>query len=550
MSQVSAALVLGKSLKAVGVDTIFYLRGFGHRIYEICDDLGIKLIDVRHEQAAALAAHAYARVTGRPGVFMTGPGPDTLNTATGMATALADCAPVVGICSSETFKTHAMDAFQDLNQLDVMKPIVKTAWRVPIPERIPAFVGMAFRAAISNKPGPVYLEFPRNVLALKVEESEMETPDPPVRQRPEGNREAVAQAIEVLLRAERPVIISGYGVVWSGASAELQEFVETTNIPFYTTPLARGVVPDDHPLSFPGARATACREADAVMVVGSRPSFILFFLKSPQFSAQARIIMVNIDAEAIGHNRRVDVGIQGDARVVLKQLTEEARRRSLDKRTLPWIERLRKVSNDREAAMQPVLSSDEKPINPLRLCKEIRDFMPRDTILVVDGNETLHFARQTLPGYYPGHVLNPGLAATMGVGVPYGLGAKVARPDKPVLVFTGDGSFGFNAMEIDTAVRHGVPIVVVINNNGGHSSIEPNARKMVGRDLGFTRYDKLAESLGGYGEFVENPGDIRPALERAFASGKPAVVNVITDPYGKASRQVYQLDGGRTAWDF
>lgn len=546
MAETYGSIVLGKSLKAVGVDTIFFLLGGPNTdIYETARDLGIRLIDVRHEQAAAMAAHAYARITGKPGVCMAGAGVDTMNLVTGIATASSDCSPVVAICGSASMKTNDMDAFQDLDQYHVMKPLVKKAWRVPIPERVPSYVGMAFRAAISGKPGPVYLEFPASTINVLTEESKFDPlPTPPVRQHPLGDPDLVKQAIQMLAKAERPVVIAGDGVVWSGGGKELRDFVESTSIPYYTTPLCRGQVPEDHPLSFPSARASAWREADAILLIGARTSFIIFFLAPPQFSAQAKLISVNIDAEELGHNRRVDLGIMGDAKAVLKQLTEEAGKSLDKKRYAAWVQKLKQIEAKKHAESQAVMNSDQKPIHPARLCKEVRAVLPRDGILVNDGNEIMHFSRHTMPIYEPYSLLNPGVSGCMGVGIPYGLGAKVARPDKPVLVLTGDGAFGFNEIEIDVMVRHNLPVVIVISNNGGWSSCTAGKRSTPGRDLAFTHYEKVCEALGGYGEFVEEAKDIRPALERAFASGKPAVVNVITDPHCGAPRQQFATDVG------
>ena len=439
-------------------------------------------------------------------------------------------------------KTMAMDGFQDIDQLAVMKPIVKRAWQVPMAKRIPYFMGLAFRHTCANRPGPVYLDFPGSVLSERIEESEVEgTPEPPVRYRPMGDKELIKQAIEILLRAERPIILSGSGVFWSDASSELQELVNITQIPFYTTPISRGVIPEDHPLYFGGARSKALAETDALLVVGARPTFIVSFLQPPRVCGQAKIIMINIDAEEIGHNRCVDVGIQGDAKAVLRQLIEEASQKFLGRQPLPWIEVLRKANADRQAKTLPRLNSKSVPIDPMRLCKEIRDFLPRESILVVDGHDTLNYARQIIPSYYPGHRLNPGVSGCMGVGVPFGIGAKVAKPDKPVLVFSGDGAFGFHAMEMHTAVHHNIPIVVVINNNRGWTAKRRDVT-FPGQDLGFVRYDKVVESLGGYGELVENPGDIRGALERAFSCGKPALVNVITDEFARSETQQFAAD--------
>lgn len=546
MSKTSGSIILANALKTMGVDTIFFLRGgpMG-TVVEICVDLGIKLIDVRDERAAGMMAHAYTRVSGRPGICMTGAGPDTTNLTTAIGNAAMDAVPVIAICGSATTRTHAMHSFQEVDQFGIFKSIAKRAWRVPMPEKIPAFVGMAFRHALAGCPGPVYLEFPANILNA-VEEIEVDTvATPPLRHRPMGDPGLVKEAIAILAKAERPIVLSGNGILWSEASAELQEFVDATGIPFYTTPLSRGVIPEDHPLCFPGARSVAWGEADAVLVVGTRASFIVNHLLAPRFSAQAKFIEVNMDAEEIGLNRPVDVGILGDAKAVLKQMTKESRGKFTAKSIQPWIDKLRKIDREREAKVSPLLNSSQKPIHPLRLCKEVGEFLPRNAILVVDGQVILNYARQSIRSYYPAHRLNPGVAGCIGVGVPYGIGAKVAKPAEPVLVLTGDGGFGFQAMEMDTAVRHHIPVVVVVSNNGGWNTTQNpyrEGRPRPGRNLGFTRYDKVVEALGGYGEFVENPEDIRGALERAFKCGKPALVNVITDPKAAPTTQVFAAD--------
>ena len=214
-----------------------------------------------------------------------------------------------------------------------------------------------------------------------------------------------------------------------------------------------------------------------------------------------------------------------------------ARGRIAPGRYASWTGKLRVIDAEKGADSDKAMSSDALPMHPLRLCKEVRDFLKRDAILVVDGQEILNFGRQAIPTYTPGHRLNSGAFGTMGVGLPYGVGAKVARPDAQVLVLHGDGSFGINAMDIDTAVRHKIPVVCVISNNGGWTADAPWTRPLPkpGRHLGYTRYDRLAMDLGAHGEHVEKPNDIRPALERAFAAGRPAVVNVITDHKARAT---------------
>jgi acetolactate synthase-1/2/3 large subunit len=255
--------------------------------------------------------------------------------------------------------------------------------------------------------------------------------------------------------------------------------------------------------------------------------------QAPRFNSEAKVIQVNIDPAEIAHNRPVDVGIVGDAKAVLEQMLQLVRGKFEPQKETPWIDALREQDLKGQARLEPFMHSDAVPIHPLRLCKEVRDFLPRDGILVVDGQEILNYGRQSIPTYTPGHRLNSGPFGTMGVGVPFGLGAKAAKPDKPVLVLHGDGSFGMNAMEMDTAVRHNLPIVTVISLNGGWTA-DPEGGK-IGRQLGYQRYEKLMDAFGGHGEYVEQPADIRPALERAFASGNAAIVNVKTDFRARAT---------------
>src|SRR6202790_4510497 len=309
-----------------------------------------------------------------------------------------------------------------------------------------------------------------------------------------------------------PLLVTGSGILWSGATAETQAFVDATGIPFYTTPQGRGVIPEDHPRSFPAARSTAFREADVVMVVGARANSMLSFLRAPRFSPDAKFINVNLDGKEIGHNRAVEAGIIGDARLVLEQLTAEAKGRFNPGEETPWVAQLAANNGSNMERNAPLMHSNKVPIHPLRLCNEVKDVITRDTILVVDGHEILNFARQSIPIYESGSSLNAGPHGCMGVGIPFGIGAKVASPDKPVVVLSGDGAFGWNGMEMDTAIRHKLPIVVVLSNNAGFTSRKTGGN--VGRELGYQRYDKLVEALGGYGEFVDQPDEIKPAIER------------------------------------
>src|SRR6059036_1006893 len=538
MGTVIGSELLAQALRSQGVDTMFYVMGGPMLETEaICIKLGIRAIDTRHEQAASLSAHAWGRVMRRPGVAMGCSGPGATNLLTGVANAFTDAAPLVAIGGASPRVYLGMEAFQEIDQVAVFRPVTKWADRIYDARHIPEIVATAFRQATTGRPGPVYLDLPGDVLGEKIEEESVVYP-PAWRAAPRtlGDPAAIKDAIALLGKAERPVIIAGSGVWWSDGAAAFQSFVEATGIPFYTTPISRGLIPEDHNLAFLNARSKAFTEADVVLAVGTRFNWVIQFGRPPRFAADLKIIHVDINPTQLGWNRDVDVPIVGDARAVLEQLTEAARGRIDPNRYAAWVGKLRVLDAEKNAEQEKAMSSDNAPIHPLRLCKEVRDFLKRDAILVVDGQEILNFGRQSIPTYVPGHRLNSGAFGCMGVGLPYGVGAKVAKPDTQVLVLHGDGSFGINAMDIDTAVRHKIPVVCVISNNGGWTAEAPWTRPLPkpGRNLGHTRYDRMAMELGAHGEFVEKPHEIRPAVERAFASGRPAIVNVITDHKARA----------------
>ena len=535
MPKVTGNDLVVQTLKNEGVDTVFYLTGGPMSdVAGLCLEMKFKSIDVRHEQGAAMMAHAYSRLTGKPGICFAASGPGTTNLLTGIGNSYLDATPVIALGGSSSIKENSRGAFQEMDQLSIFKPVTKWAERVTDVRRIPELVSKAVRMATQGQPGPVYLDLPGDILYTEVELDSVHFPrnlaQPP---RPAAAPELITEALALLKQARRPLVLTGSGILWSEAWTELQQFVDMTGIPFYTTPQGRGVIPEDHPLCFLGARSKAFREADVVLVIGTRLNFIVGFGLPPRWAADVKVIQVDVHREEIGRNRTIDVGIVGDARTVLRQMIEAARQVFPTPLSLPWTEELRQASQANEQKAEALLNTDTVPIHPMRLCKEVRDFMDRDAIIVVDGHEILNYARQSIPTYAPGHRINAGANGCMGVAVPYGLGAKMAKPDKQVIVLSGDGSFGMNGMEMDTAVRHHIPILVVISNNGGWAAVGG----MAGRDLGYTRYDKMCEVFGCHGEHVEKPADIRPALERAsaaVAAGKPAVVNVVTDPRARS----------------
>ena len=535
MAMVSGAELIARTLKEEGVENIFYIMG--GPIYEIvnhAEDLGIRGIDFRHEQAAAMAAHGYARVSGKPGVTTAASGPGTLNLLTGQYVAFIDHAPMVTLGGAGPIEDYGRDAFQELDQVSIFEKVSKATMRPTDPARYPEQISTAFRLATQGRPGPVYVDCAEDILYGEVDEDKV-IPASRARDRvrPGADADGIGQAIDLLAAASNPVVIAGGGAHWSQAGPDLQKFVEATNIPFFTTPMSRGLIAEDHALSFLAARSTALREADAILIVGTRMNWIYTFGR--RMGPNAKIIQIDIEPSEIGHNRDVDLGLVGDARTILRQLTAavEADGRFSSDSNAAWVASLDEANRVREERAQEMLNTNQVPIHPLRLCNEIRNVIDRDAIVTIDGNEILHYGRQAIPVYYPGHRLNSGPSGCMGVGLPYAIGAKIAKPDKQVIALHGDGSLGMNAMDFDTAVRHDIPIVVVVSNNEGWTARVEGVRKP-GRELGYTRFDLLAEALGGYGEDVQEPDEIRPAIERALASGKPAIVNVRTDPTARA----------------
>ncbi|MFZ1105592.1 MAG: thiamine pyrophosphate-binding protein [Hyphomicrobiaceae bacterium] len=540
MAELTGSEILAKALKKEGTENLLFLMGGPMLLAESsCIKEGIRPIDVRHEQAAALMGQAYSRLLQKPSVCMAASGPGVINLTTGIANALIDCCPVVAIGGSSPIHQFGRQVFQEIDQVAIMRGCVKWADRVYNLKRIPEQVNNAFQHAMSGKPGPTYLDFPGDILYAKIPEEEVDwslSGRPILNARPLGDPDQVDALVLAMAAARKPVIVSGSGVIWSRAWGEMQELVERAGIPFYTTPQGRGVVPDDHPLSFLSMRSTAFREADLIIVLGTRMNYIISHAAPPRFNAKARIARIDIDPTEIATAaRKVDIGIVGDCRSVLSQLLAATKGKVDPDRYEDW---RRQLADGAEAklkspgANKPVEDGD---IHPLRLCEEIASFMRRDAILVVDGQEILNFGRQSMPTFAPGHRLNSGPFGTMGVGLPFALGAKLAKPEAQVICVHGDGSFGLNVMELDTAVRHKLPVLVVISLNGGWTA-DPN-RDKPGRDLGYTRYDRMAEALGCHGEYVEKAEDVRPALERAqrqVDAGRVAVVNVRTDYRARA----------------
>jgi len=537
MGGVQACELIAKALVKEQVRYVYTLSGvpsFG--VYDALVRHNIGIVDVRHEQAAVLMAQGYARATGGPGVAWVVPGPGVLNAITGVANCYYGSAPVVVLSGQNKIEEFQLGAFHEMDHLALVRPVTKWCATVYQPHRMAEYVSIAFREAMGGTPGPTFVDFPQDVLEAELDADVLVTPERyRTDRRAYGDPAAVAETVEILAGAERPLIIYGSGVLWSHAWEELRELVEATRIPAVPTPLARGCLPDDHPFSCFTSRSKAMAQSDAILFVGARLNFILSFGRPPRFNPAARTIQVDLNAAEIGRNRPIDIGIVGDAKAVLSQLLQAWKRRGLSGDG-SWAAELKRKEEEKVRGWMTWTSSANRPINPIRLCHEIARFLDRDAILTVDGGEILDFARNLIPSHTPGSRLNPGVTGLLGIGIPYAIGAKMAHPHRQVLCLCGDGAFGFNGLEMDTAARHGVPIVVVVSNNACWG-VCTNAQKGMygpqctpGTVLSQTRYDLMAQAMDCYGETVEDPDEIRPALSRAFESGRPAVLNVITDP--------------------
>ncbi|MBI2303480.1 MAG: thiamine pyrophosphate-binding protein [Chloroflexi bacterium] len=534
MARVDGGYLAARALKIQGVERIFTLSG-AHidPIYRGCAPMGIPFLDTRHEQAAAHMAEGWARATGRPGVALVTAGPGLTNTISGIVNAFVSGSPMVLLAGRSPLKEFLVGVLQELDQARLVRPITKWAETCFETKRIPEYVATAFRHALSDRPGPVYLDVPMDILMGEVTEEEVFFPPPVTPPRPQGDPALIRQAAALLAGAARPVAVAGSGVWWSQADAQFRRLVEMAALPVAFTYRGIGALPSDHPLAL---GAYGQEDADVILSVGSR-------YRSLSFRSDVKVIQVDIDGAELGRIRPATVPIAGDAGAVLGQLMKEMEGRQVAERGA-WLGELRRRQEEHQARLAPLWNSSAVPIHPLRLCREVRDFLNDDALFAVDGGDIGDFGRQTLRVHHMGQNLGGSPLGCLGSGLPFVLAAKAAYPQKQALILSGDGTFGLSAMEMDTAIRHRLPIVCVISNDGAWGMIKhgqeikygPGA--VVATELGVRRYDKMVEALGGHGEFVQRPEDIRPALERAFASGLPACVNVLTDPTATSDTSV------------
>ncbi|MGQ9494112.1 MAG: thiamine pyrophosphate-binding protein [Anaerolineae bacterium] len=549
MVRISGAEALVRCLIEEGVQRVFGIPGdqcnpITDAIYRLGRDSGIQFITTRHEQAAAHMADAWARVTGQPGVCLGTVGPGVADLVPGVYTAWADSIPVIVLgAQNQTWRCYPEHgSMQSLDQIALMAPITK--WRALVNDvrRMPQLVQWAFRAATSGRPGPVYLDLPSNVLCDKLDTDEYPILSPQQYRAvtpPVADTRLIEQAAEMLVNAQWPLLHAGGGVLRAGAWPEFVELAEYISAAVTTSVGARGAIPEDHrlcliPSSFGalGAQATA----DVVLLVGGRMGDLDFWGRPPAWgeSGVQRWIQIDIEPQNIALNRPVDLALAGDAKATLRALLEAVKARSGPKPENPQFQDAREGQQAWFHQWEEGAYSNVVPIHPLRLMREVREFFPRQAICAVDGGTTAVWAFYMNRVYEPRSFLWAADSGHLGAGVPYAIGAKLARPDVPVYCITGDGSFGFNAMELETARREGAPIVVIIANDRAWGMIKGGQKlvydaRYIGVDFSDARYDKLAEALGCYGERITEPAQIRPALQRAVDSGLPAVLDVLVD---------------------
>jgi acetolactate synthase-1/2/3 large subunit len=528
---VQGGRLAARAIAAEGVDTVFTLSG-GHvmPIYEGCRHEAVRLLDVRHEQAAGHAAEAWGRINRTCGVALVTAGPGV----TGVVTAVANCAvaqtPLVVIGGARPLVQAEQGALQELDQLALLRPLVKWAAVCAQPERIAEYVATAFRHARAQPRGPVYLELPMDVLFA---EADAAAPVGPSRSeaRPFGDPREIVKAADLLTNAERPAVIAGSGVWWDGAWKQLASFAENGGLPVFLNGSGRGALPPEHDLFFQHARGAALEAADVVCVIGTPLDFRLRF---GRFARDAKLVHVHADATELGRNRAPDAAIVADVAAALGILADAVKSPAHERSA--WLRRLRDAERAWWEEHRAEIESDAAPIHHYRLGAELDRVLDRGTIVIGDGGDVVAAVSRVLRVHRPGHWLDPGPFGCLGVGPPYALGVKAAKPAKQVVVVAGDGAFGLNGFEFETLTRFGLAAVFVIGNDAAWGEIRVPQVGLYGPDaeiatrLAPTPYHRLCDVFGGHAEHVERPDELRPALERALASGEPAIVNVMLDP--------------------
>ncbi|GMQ85054.1 MAG: thiamine pyrophosphate-binding protein [Acidimicrobiia bacterium] len=533
MAKIHGGRAIARALKAEGVDTVFTLTG-GHivAIIDGCVSEGIAVIDVRHEQAAVHAADAYARITGRLGVAVVTAGPGVTNAVTGVANAWYANSPVLVLGGHHLTQEDLRGGLQEMDHPRLFRSITKWAHTAPDAKRLPEYIATAARHAFSGRGGPVFLDVAWDVLGDMVEETAIRWPTGYRADRPAGiDDTTLARIAEALAAAERPVVFGGTGLRWSrqpGYTDALDGFVTALRAPVYLNSLARGSLRFDHPLLGNRARSAALGGADLVVALGVDWDFRTGF--GNKVASGATVIHLDAEPVRVGWNRAADIGVVADPGTVAAQLLDAAGTFS-PTQDRDWTDQMAAAESELQAKADEAGAADGSPVPPERFAREVAEFFGDDTIIAADGGDIVSTTAKWLQTSRPGGLLDPGPFGCLGVGAPFALAAKAVEPDTRVGIVYGDGSFAFNAMEYDTLIRHQLPVVGVVGNDGAWNNIRTIHRMLypdtvTASDLGIRPYERMVEGLGGYGEFVDKASELRPALERAEQSGVPALVNV------------------------
>jgi acetolactate synthase I/II/III large subunit len=525
-TQIHGGRLIAKRLRAHGVSKLFTLSG-GHlfSVYDGCREEGIEIVDVRHEQSATFAAEGWAKVTREPGVAALTAGPGVTNGMSAMAGAMQNHSPMLVLGGRAPQMRWGQGSLQEIDHVPFVRPVTKLAATADSTADIPGLVDEALATALRPHSGPTFVDLPLDFVFMEAEEplDGLELPDA----LDEPVAEGVERALALLADAERPVIMAGTDLYWGKGERALLELAERRGIPVFLNGLARGCVPADHELFFARARGEGLKGADVALVVGVPMDFRLGFGGS--FGEDTQIVVLGRAEPERDHPRTPAVELYGGMDATLRALAGDG------PSTRAWVAQLRASETEKRAAEAAELSDDRSPLHPMRLYKELGEILDRDAVIIGDGGDFVSYAGRVIDSYEPGCWLDPGPYGCLGSGPGYALAAKLARPGKQVVLLLGDGAFGFSAMEFDTLARHGVNVVGVMGNNGIWALEKHPMEFLYGYSVAAdlrpgTRYDQLVEALGCHGELVERPDDVKPALARAFESGKPALVNVLTDP--------------------
>ncbi|HUN42772.1 MAG TPA: thiamine pyrophosphate-binding protein [Acetobacteraceae bacterium] len=535
MAEIKGADLLARSLKEQGVQFMFGVVGFPvGPIAEAAQRAGLPYIGMRNEQTASYAAGAVGYLTGRPGSCITVTGPGVIHGLAGLANAKENCWPMLLVGgASETYR-NGMGAFQEERQVLIATPVSKWAHAIEHVNRIPFYVEMAVRQSIYGRPGPAYLDIADDLITGSCDTDKVvqvqKCPDPP---RIQTLPQYVEQALDVLQSAERPLVIIGKGMAFSHAEDEVRAFIERTQLPFLASPMGKGVMPDDHPLSVGAARSLALQQADVVFLMGARFNWIMHFGLPPRYSKDVKVIQLDISPEAMHQNKPAEVALVGDGKAIVGQINEALKSRQwFYPKETSWRQAIAKKSTENAAMIQPQKDDDEAPGNYYRLLKDVSAWVPKNAIICSEGASTMDIGRTQLNNYGPRQRLDAGSYGTMGVGLGFVIAACVVHPDRPVVHVSGDSAIGFSGMEIETICRYGMPAKIVVFNNGGigpgmgEIPDDPMLKMRPNSLIWGARYDLMMEAFGGKGFYVEDPKYLRGALDEAMNFRGPALVNV------------------------